>query len=353
MSLFKKKSFGLEISDNAVKVAELSGKPMAARLDAYGASQLDIGVVDNGGIFDKKKLAEGIAQAIEKASPGAIDTEDFIFALPESKVFIQFFEIPNNVDSVSDAIRVKASEVVPIDFANLVDDYMPVLEGEEANEYLYVAAQKDVLTSFFEVFEQVGIEPYAVEFESAAMVRALFDTCPENHASLLVDIGARTTIVSIYDYCSIVFSKNIQIAGNTFTKHLSEGLKVSMKDAEQLKIKSGLDPKTKKGKSATLLKSPIDEIIAEISQVLSFYKGKTDRPIKEMILCGGSSRLKQLPEYMHDTLGIPVKVGLPLSKIKTKKGSKKAILSPTVIGLALRSLEKKPDEAGINLLANL
>jgi cell division ATPase FtsA len=179
---------------------------------------------------------------------------------------------------------------------------------------------------------------------------------------LIVDIGARTTILTIYDEGSIRLSTIVPIAGNYFTKAISESLDISLDKAEEFKKTYGFYPKKKQGKVMFILQRAVQEVLNEIKKSIRFYEEKKGRKIKKILLCGGSSFMPKLSSYIASNFSIETLIsdpwkGINVEKLLKRKKLRKIIetkLHPVffanVIGMAKRALEKDPETAGINLI---
>jgi hypothetical protein len=152
---------------------------------------------------------------------------------------------------------------------------------------------------------------------------------------LIVDIGARTTNLSIFDRKGqIKLSGSIRKAGNHFTKAISEKLKVSLEKAKELKEKYGLDISKRSGRVMLVLQKELQPIVEEIKKIIAFYPEK----ITKVLLVGGSAKTPKIGDYFTSNIDLEVEIGRsPILK--------QSVLFNTVIGLALRNPKK-----GINLL---
>ncbi|MBU1167136.1 pilus assembly protein PilM, partial [Patescibacteria group bacterium] len=114
MSFFKKKSVGLDISDTSLKVLELSGSLEAPKFVSYGRTPLAAGIVKNGEVVDKEKLAEALSKAFSAAIPTSISNKKILFALPEKRVFLEKFSFSQETEDLDVAINERVSERIPI-----------------------------------------------------------------------------------------------------------------------------------------------------------------------------------------------------------------------------------------------
>jgi type IV pilus assembly protein PilM len=180
---------------------------------------------------------------------------------------------------------------------------------------------------------------------------------------LVVDIGAKTTNLVLFDGDELKLSFSIEIAGNKFTKVISDKLNIPLKKAEEIKKKIGLNPEMEGGKIFLILQKEVLEIIEEIRKIENYFGQKTGKKIEKIILIGGSALLPYLVDYLSENLEKKVEIGDPLSKINVdileEKGFLKetlktdSVIYSTAFGLALRGLERNPQKEGINLIKEL
>jgi len=352
---FFQKPFGLDISDCSIKVISLLGSPEKPKLLAMGKIILEPGIIENGKIFNKEKLKEVLSNLISNPKVGKIKTSNFIFSLPESKFFVHFFKIGEDLKEKEKLQKIKseASRIFPYPLEDLYYDFI-IFSGEA----LLVAIPKNIVDDYLEIFKTCQIQPLALEIESESLARALIEN--ENKVVLIADFGAKMTNLSIFDEKRLKLSISTPVAGNRFTQIISEKLKILPPEAEKLKKEVGLNPDKKEGRIFLILQDEIQEIIEEIRKIESYFEEKTQKKIEKIILAGGSALLPYLPEYLSENLEKEVLISDPWKKInidilKEKEYSKEVLESESIlysiaIGLALRGLAKEPKKAGINLL---
>jgi len=117
-----------------------------------------------------------------------------------------------------------------------------------------------------------------------------------------------------------------------------------------LKLFNTLSRKKENEKFFNAVLPIISAIKDETAKHLSFWKthvslqNRTDKKIEKIILCGGDSNLIGLPEYLSDTLNLPVKLANPWINIVSSENYipeidfRESLMYATAIGLALRSI---------------
>jgi len=354
-NFFKKSTFGLDISDYSIEMVSLGGSIEKPKLLAMGREILEPGIVEDGKILQKEKLEAILRGLVKRPKFGQLKSNRLIFALPESKTFIHFFELPDNLkkEKIREEAEFQAIHNFPLPLKDLYFDFKI-----RNKEVLLVAAPKDIVKDYLELFKKIRLQPLALETESLSLARSLIKN--QKETILIVDIGARTTNFSIFDAGRLRLSITTDVAGNKFTQALNQKLTVSLPEAENLKKEIGLNPEKKEGKVFLVLQKEIQKVISEIQKIDKYFYEKENKSFEKIILAGGSATLPNLTEYLADNLEKPVIAGDPWMKVdieilKEKEYLSKAlkinpILYATVVGSALRGLMRNAATAEINLL---
>ena len=95
------------------------------------------------------------------------------------------------------------------------------------------------------------------------------------------------------------------------------------------------------------------ELVQEIRRSIDYYRNKTgDAPIHEMVLVGGSSKLRNMAPFLEEQLGIPARIGNPLETMTVIAKNQSpdylqdiAVLFPVSIGLGAYPLIAPPANA--------
>jgi len=213
------------------------------------------------------------------------------------------------------------------------------------------AIPKEIVNGYLEIFKICKLSPLVLETESMAWQRLFGE---KEKTILICDLGAKTTNLVLFEEGELKLSFSMEIAGNKFTRVISDKLKIPLEKAEEIKKKIGLNPEKEGGRIFLILQKEVLEIVEEIRKIENYFGQKTGKEIEKIILIGGSSLLPYLKEYLSENLEKKVLVGDPFQKIKTgilKEALKiEPIFYSTAVGLTLRGLEKNPKIAGINLL---
>jgi len=144
----------------------------------------------------------------------------------------------------------------------------------------------------------------------------------------LVDVGAETIDLSIFSNGKLCYTSIIPFGGKAITNDLSVGLKVSMDEAENMKLKYGTLKKDVSNEIFTCNNISgefievkhgflVDIIEARVSELLEFIKAELEKSgyyesIERVILVGGGITLfKGIKDVGEEILNKPVRIGLP------------------------------------------
>ena len=324
MSFFKKKnSIGVDISDRSIEVMEMSDDK---KIISYGRVVLEDLVVKDGVILDEEILSKKIIEALKNAKPHPLfDGENKIkavFNIPESKVFIHQLAVPLGIkrELFRSAVEDQVLKFIPFSPEDISWDAVITgetsKEGENYNSVLYVGALNKVIDGYLSVAEKSNLEIVAIELESVALAHSLlFKKEDPLISSVIVDIGSRTTIVSIFNKNnSLMFSVNIPIAGDAGRDVLAEKLSVGKEEAERLKNTIGFDADDTKVRP--ILEDVFKNILVEVKEMIKYFESNSKEVVGRVVLAGGTVLIPGIEKYFSTNISIPVSVGDPIKNIK-------------------------------------
>jgi type IV pilus assembly protein PilM len=361
--MFRKKqtAFGLDISDDSLRVAQFKGRGGKLTLISIGEARIPSGIVEDGKIIRKKALADAISGLLPIARPKKILSRNVVCCLPESKVYIHILEVPKmSADKVDEVIKWEIEEYIPLKVQQVYLDWEVISEKDDKFKVLVAASPREIIDAYLKTMKLADLKTMALEMESRALARVLVEKMGKKGAVLLVDMGGRSTNFTVFDGETIQYSATIPTAGRTFTKVIAKKLDISEAEAEKMKRKFGLDGRKKRDKILNVLKDPVKEILNEIKDTIEFYESQNTGKykIKKIILCGGSANIPKILDYFQSRLKYKVEIADPrkvvASSITRKAGRyftrNKSISFGTCLGLALRGVMKDPVTREVNLI---
>ena len=375
----KEKVVGVDIGSRYIKVvqAEAGRTPGAWQIVKAAVGPTPADAVRDGIVLDQAALAQGLRALMQGAG---IEANAAVAAISGASVIVRHVKLPRMAESVlRRSVRFEAAKHI----SSNVDDSMIEFEitgdvpGEDDKmSVMLVAAPNDMVESRLAALSLAGLETVGVDIEAFALQRALVDLSPtrpgEGTTLALLDIGATTTDVNIVTNGLFALTRNIPIAGDSFTQALKarapgEGwaLLEEMKSQVEMTALLQEDADPQASSLARALQPALDELLREVRRSTNYYQsqladpansilpaGTTSEnsgPVSRIIITGGSTKMKGLEAYMAARLGIPVEIWNPFaspaldsSRIAPGFIEENHPFLVTGIGLALKELAQAP-----------
>lgn len=339
--------------------------------------------IKKGVVSEIEETISGISEAIEVAERMAgID-------ISSASVNINGSTISSLNSSGVVAVGRADQQIIPED----------VQRAEDASQAVQISPNKEILHTFPRIFKvddqegikdpvgmsgirlevethivTVGIQPsknlkkvmnqagVLIDDEIAAPLASAKSVARKRQKDLgcaVVDIGAATTGIAVYEDGEVLFTDVLPIGGMHITNDIAIGLRTSIDIAEKVKINFGHARKkdsSEKGKidlseidikeEGTVTERHVAEIIeARIEEILKMVREKLKTIEREallpagIILTGGTSKLPGIEEKAKEVLKLPTEVGKPHNLF----GMTEKVYDPTystVIGLLLYNFEE-------------
>jgi type IV pilus assembly protein PilM len=303
-------SAGLDISDTSLKYISLGARRRngTRELKLWGDIDIPSNVLNRGEIKDQQQLANVLKEFKEKTKSSYVRV-----SLPEEKAYLFETEIKKGVSrkEVRSLLEFRLEENVPIPLRDALFDYqiLPTKEESRAHKVAVAAYAKETVNKYFDACLEAGLVPTAFEVEAQAMARATVSS-DEKNAVLVVDFGKTRTGVGIVHKGVLLYTSTIDLGGI----HLSQALRKlkgdDVEESELTRIKNteGLIRSIDNTRTYDALLSTVSVIKDELVTRMQYWHSQSDniktRPIRSIVLCGGSSNLNGLPEYLTETMGV-------------------------------------------------
>lgn len=350
MNIFPRKILAIDISDSSIEIMQMSQFLGKIKVTFLSRSELERGIVENGRIIGKKQLALKI-----KEYCGPSKKNKVALALPDSIVSSRVFRFPIDKKISDDEMVAEAKKVLPINAKDSYWDFNIKDIGGEKVVFFAVADKKDV-DAYKSVLEEINLIPKIFDLNSLCALRA-FDI--EQDGVLVIDLGGRSTTLSILDKGYLQTINEVKFGGEYITEKISEKLNASREEAEALKMNVGFDTDKEDGKVFLVLEEILQSFVDEARKVINSYEGNDGKKIKKVILSGGTGTMPKLDEYVYENFGIHCEIVRPqmgdlvaeyLRANRVKNGIDTIFFAAT-LGLATKYLGVKTHfDASVNLL---
>jgi type IV pilus assembly protein PilM len=314
---------GLDIGTSALRAVELvvdGDRPPV--LEAYGQVGLPQGAIVDGEVRDRSQVAAAIRRLWQK---GGFKTVRVRLGVAGLRAITREMELPQlPPDEIEAAVALQASEIVPFPVEQAAISSSVVsksvnAEGREQLRVLVAAAHRELVDGVVAAVEEAGLEPEAIDLQSAALFRAftLPGGCTEPEA--VVSVGAGLTHVVVHDGGTLEFVRTIAIGGDTVTKALASALDLPITDAEITKRQLEL-PGEHDAEAVRTVNRIIDDLANEVQSSIRYYTSipGNDAPTR-VLVTGGAARTPGLLAELQRRIEVPVLEAAPLSLITARR----------------------------------
>jgi type IV pilus assembly protein PilM len=301
---------GVDISDTSLKYIQFV-RPHAhdanLSIKHWGDIEIPAGVVERGNVHDHAKLSAALKEMKKRT-----DALYVRIALPEERAYL--FETAIAASTPKKDIRglleFRLEENVPLSPRDAYFDYAIVGEDTENHTMRVIVAvyAQSTINSYYEACQEAGLLPLSFEIEAQAIARASIPHALKD-TYMIVDFGKTRMGVGIVHKGKLMYTSTIEIAGDQMSQDMREVLG-GLAESELTKIKNtrGLIRTTENESTAKVLEKYANNIADELGIRIHYWHtrdiDRVAREIKKVIICGGSSNLFGLPEFLTEKLGI-------------------------------------------------
>ena len=340
---FFTRAVGVDIADRSVEVVELRQRGRSPQITALGRVVLPAGVVERGVIKDRPALALALREAFrnakttdgKKKQSSGIAPHQIVFGLSDSQIYIHSFscpwsKVPKGDELLGALVLAEAREHIPLEESDLLISYKVLQRTETGLDFLVAGASRRLLDDWSNFFAELGLTA-EFDLETIATFRGIFPESVERPV-MIVDCGSVATTLAVFDHRGLRYSRTLPTGGEALTKAVVTALKVDYEVAEEKKNEIGiLDPESQ---IFTILLRELAPVKDEIKTTIDYYEKWSGYKIHGLLLTGGGSQLRGLPEYLRSNLELPA--GIARSPFV-----KQPIVYLEAIGLALGGLGRR------------
>jgi len=348
------RTVGLDIGHRLIRVAVVGHKQGSKRtLLALEHDVLPEGTVVDNEIRNVALLIDKVQNLLHRAMPGSIGG-DFVVSVNWTSGVLCDKILVKPVPKVPEheLILQAAMGRSPFDDAGNVLDYSILERKDEGIEAMIVAAKKDSLAPWINIFQALNLKLYAIDVDAFVLSNAYFasktrssDYDENEEAVLLLNLGYKKSYAAFLR--NERFSTARSIAGGSIQElqeQLSKALGISADQGGDLLMgetrQSGIDA----SKIKTSMEFIFEEIAMKVDTALRYFSSSDNyiKPSKIVVSGGGSNIINLLP-FLSNRLSMEA---VRLNPFKTVQVDKKrfqginldteASIYTVALGLALR-----------------
>lgn len=312
---------GLDLGSGYIKISQIRETGKELNLVNIGLLPTPEGSIENAKIVKPDEIAEAIRTLMRMYS---FIGKRVVTAVSGQLVTVRTLVVDNLPKSeLDEVIKWEMSKVLPYKIEDASFDYQiigaaPKTEGKKIS-VIAAAASLDIINSIVAAIKLAKLEPVAIEIESFAELRLLDYVLKDDYKNtiiVLVNSGHSFTSINIIEDGILRFTRIIPFGGRSLIKGLSNKVGTNEKEAENLLVTmcnvdlENVDKESDTFKVTSSIMPLIEEFVLELKRSLMYYRGLPSYSGKsfEIIMGGGTSKLRGLIKYIKTTLGVETKL---------------------------------------------
>jgi cell division protein FtsA len=380
-----KSNFLVVIDLGTSKITAFAGRQDAedGKIEVIGAAKVPACGIKRGVVLNIEEATKSVSRLLDKVSDqtdGQIEKVDITYAGQPMKIhehkgyrytsdegvvtredIDELFEEAKNhhIDKDYEILHILPQMFVIDDELMEINPIGATGKKIEAT-YKLVTVPAVHLANIRRVLEKSGVKAGDVIFSPFALSEAVLTDDEKEIGAVLLDIGAGTTKMSVYNDGIMVHTAVIPFGGDVISKDIKEGCSILSKWAEQLKVQygealgdfadeqkivtipghSGWEPKEISFKSlAYIIQARLEEIIDSVYYQIE-KSGAVEQVGSGIVVSGGTAGLRNLISLVKFRTGMDARIAFPVFR---PKSNSRDILHPdyyTALGLLKWGLAK-------------
>jgi type IV pilus assembly protein PilM len=330
-----KRLVGLKIGASQLAAATVSNNGHAEVLQ-LARGPLDAGIVSNGELREPELLADALKEFFKQ---NKLPKRGVRLGIATNRIGVRTLEIPGIQDAkqLANAIKFRAQEALPIPIDEAVLDYQVLSEttnedGEISRRILLVLAYRDLIDRYVAACKKAGIQLVGIDLEAFALLRALAapreEGTPAQAALVGVTVGHDRTTFAVSDGRTCEFTRVLDWGGHSLNVGLARALDMAPSEVDHVKrdlsltgneVPEGLTSE-QAVKARAALNAQVQSFARELVSSLQFYQNQPGSlGIGEIVVTGGTAHLAGFAEELARLIGVRVRIGDPLVRVKISK----------------------------------
>lgn len=348
---------GLDVS--TTKVVVVVGQLQEGMIQITGIGRAANSGMRKGSVVDIEDTVSAISQALEEAETSSgVQIESCLTSIDGNQVVsvdskgvvaisrtdgqIQANDIERVVDSARSVALPPNFEIIHIIPKTFTVDSQTGIKDPtgmsgirlEAVTHV-VGVSTPVVKNLSRAITQSGLEIEGIVFAPLAAAKAFLGKKQKEIGSILIDIGASSSSIAVFEEGTLLHTKIIPIGSNHITNDIAIGLKISLEAAEKIKIHeaNAVIDEIKESEKLDLSKYEKDEkekptkryvceiVEARLNELFGLIKDELAGIERDemlpagAILIGGGAKLTGIQQYAKRILNLPVQIGHPVFEV--------------------------------------
>jgi type IV pilus assembly protein PilM len=332
----KKHVVGLKVGASQIAAARVANNGSPELLQV-ARQPIEHGIVVGGELRDPDALADSLRDFFANHK---LPNRNVRLGIGNNRIGVRTFEISGVHDpkQLENAIRFRAQEALPIPLDEAVLDYHVIDEavsptGIRTYRVLLVVAYRELVDRYVAACRSAGLRLVGIDLEAFALLRALSpppsEVFPEDTALVAVAIGHDRSTFAVSNGAVCEFTRVLDWGGASLNTAIARALDITPSQAEPVKrtltLSNGEDGATDTTnehavRAEEAVRVELQSFARELVSSLHFYQNQPGSlAVGSIALTGGTAHLPGLAAELQRLIGVKVRVGDPLRRVKTAK----------------------------------
>lgn len=312
----------IAIEDYVIRMVENNGKDLSS-IKTIQKKRIPQNIIKRGKIVDELAFFEFMKKVV---SEWKIKNRKVRFYAPHDLVILRNVNIPEDVarHEIEQHITMEIGHTIHFPFTHPIFNLYDVPETPDVKEVTVIAASEEEIIKYVNVFDDVNLEPVAVDVHALGTYRYAYLTEPDRFTEdvyLFIEFNLTAVNISIFHNHKLEFLRY-------------QPLNISNKDWE-------LDSEDQSSWVFTgdeiHLEAEINDQVNELSRLMSFYQftlHQGNKSVNKIFLHGDHPYLPKIKELLE------TRYELPIEEIKPLVGEKEIDVEYVpLLGLALKGVK--------------
>lgn len=232
---------GIDIGSQKIKVAEVRAQGRDAVVSAIGIVDTPEGAVDHTGVYNSDAVGAALKQVLTES--GATVPHAVVSIAGQASVLVRTLEVPRmNPTELKEHMQWEINRNIPFAESTVVSDFKPLADEDPTSTNMDVVmaiAPQSAVDTMIACVKKAGRNAAAIDVEPLSIARTLvqcYDDVYSGQTICVVEMGHKTTSINIYRNGKLLMPRQIPVGGEMFTKAISDGMQLSMSEAEAMKV---------------------------------------------------------------------------------------------------------------------
>ncbi len=321
---------GIDLGSHAVKAIVVKQGFRGGEIVKFDTEPV---LQDENGISLDTDLVQAAGRLVSRLD---LDDASLYCAVSGENVSLHRITIPTSaLKRTADVLSFELDELLPYDVDDAVFDFAEVARSQHEVTFLVAAVPQQKLGSLLTLLQEQNIDPAEISVAPLAYAPYLEEMDIVNGPTAIIDIGHQRTNIAIAGD-TVRTSRTVLRGGRELSMLLASAGEADFAKGVEFKEREGLS-----GKIGEVLKDALGNLVREIQQTVSGHLANGGNPVQKVLICGGTSRLRGVDLFFHESLELPVEILKPaifrsqVQPFETGLSSEYGVLAMCLAGMGI------------------